>query len=365
VLELAFHLLLLPVDGWALFQLRRRRDARALFRGLLAVAVAGLTLAFLGMVTQEDSRLFGSRFTLIGLLALGIFVHGPVLLIGCGVLLRREARRWSWASFATAAALLVVAVDAWFIEPTWLEVTHHRVVSAKLNRTLRIVVLSDIQTDEVGAYERRAIRTALDQQPDLLVLPGDYLQLRSPERYQAAVARLGALLNEEGFAAPLGVLAVEGNVDRPGWEAIFDGLEVFAFSETHTVQHEGLWLTGLSFADSFDTSLQLQGREGFHIVVGHGPDYALGDVDADLLIAGHTHGGQIRIPGFGPPLTLSAVPRDWAAGKTTLFGNRTLFVSRGVGLERGHAPRIRFFCRPEIVVIDVVPLAEPATGPSR
>ncbi len=81
----------------------------------------------------------------------------------------------------------------------------------------------------------------------------------------------------------------------------------------------------------------------------------LGPVEADLLIAGHTHGGQVRLPLIGPLLNLSRVPRGWIAGATTLAPGRTLIVSRGIGMERANAPRLRFLCRPELVVIDLVP----------
>jgi uncharacterized protein len=72
-------------------------------------------------------------------------------------------------------------------------------------------------------------------------------------------------------------------------------------------------------------------------------------------VAGHTHGGQVRIPFIGPLATLSAVPRSWAAGITDLPSGGKLFVSRGIGMERGNAPRMRFCCRPELAVIDLVP----------
>jgi len=93
------------------------------------------------------------------------------------------------------------------------------------------------------------------------------------------------------------------------------------------------------------------------VALGHRPDFALGDVRADLLLAGHTHGGQVVLPFIGPPITLTAVPRSWASGRTELDGGRTLVVSRGVGMERGYAPRLRFGCPPEILVIDLVPSA--------
>jgi hypothetical protein len=93
----------------------------------------------------------------------------------------------------------------------------------------------------------------------------------------------------------------------------------------------------------------------FHLVLGHSPNFALGRVEADLLVAGHTHGGQVRLPLVGPLITLSAVPRSWAAGLTELPGGGQLLVSRGLGMERAGAPRLRFLCRPELVVIDLIP----------
>ena len=80
-----------------------------------------------------------------------------------------------------------------------------------------------------------------------------------------------------------------------------------------------------------------------------------GEIDADLLLAGHTHGGQVQLPGIGPLLTLYGVPRDWASGLTEIHPGQYLLVSRGIGLERGNAPRLRFLCRPELIVIYLEP----------
>ena len=96
------------------------------------------------------------------------------------------------------------------------------------------------------------------------------------------------------------------------------------------------------------------------MVLGHSPNFSLGDINADLLLAGHTHGGQVRLPGIGPILTLSAVPRDWASGLTEIQPGRNLLVSRGIGLERGNAPRMRFLCRPELIVISLEPTGDQA-----
>jgi predicted MPP superfamily phosphohydrolase len=74
-------------------------------------------------------------------------------------------------------------------------------------------------------------------------------------------------------------------------------------------------------------------------------------VRIDLALAGHTHGGQVVVPFFGPLLTLSDVPRHVAAGGVHELGPVRVHVSRGVGMERGSAPQIRFFCPPEICLL--------------
>lgn len=72
----------------------------------------------------------------------------------------------------------------------------------------------------------------------------------------------------------------------------------------------------------------------------------------DLVLAGHTHGGQVVVPFFGPPYTASRLPRRYAGGLNDYRGI-PLHVSRGVGMERGFAPQVRFLCPPEICVVDV------------
>ena len=288
------------------------------------------------------------------MLSWGLFLHGiPLFAITAG-LFRPTHPRTSAGLFAMSALLAFCAWEGFFRGPHHLEVTRYVIETAKLEEPLRIVVVADLQADEIGDYEERALRTAMEQQPDLLVLPGDYVQ-SDVDSYDGLMGELRTLLQAVNFSAPHGLVAVEGNVDRPSWPNLFSGPRAHCFTKTGHVDLEQLRVTGLSFADSFHRRLTIPATDRFHLVVGHGPDFSLGNVEADLLIAGHTHGGQVRVPGFGPLLTLSRVPRSWAAGRTELPGGRTLLVSRGIGMERGKAPRVRFFCRPEVLVVDLVP----------
>ena len=92
-------------------------------------------------------------------------------------------------------------------------------------------------------------------------------------------------------------------------------------------------------------------------LLGHQPDeiFRVRETPVDLVVAGHTHGGQISIPFFGPPLTLSSVPRSVGAGGLHDFVGSPIYVSTGVGRERHNAPQMRFGARPSIGIIDIIP----------
>jgi hypothetical protein len=352
------------VDAAALAYLRRHRTVRA---WLQVCALGGLLMAVLAAVPPV---LFGpgrSRvFYVFGgfhLAAYGIFLHGPAVLVGSAWLLRRSRWKTAMAAAGLAVVLVAVGVDAFYVEPTWLQVSRIELATAKVDRPLRIVVLADLQTDEFGPYQREVFRRVMDEEPDLILLAGDYFQAGRND-WETLRGALSEFLDELGFSAPGGVFAIRGNIEPDRWPRIFEGLPVATVESTRSFELSDLRLTCLSERDSFDTSLELPHDEAdrFHLVLGHSPNYARGRIEADLLVAGHTHGGQVRLPLVGPLITLSAVPRVWAAGLTELPSGARLLVSRGIGMEGDAAPRLRFLCRPELVVIDLMPReSEPDT----
>jgi predicted MPP superfamily phosphohydrolase len=343
-MDLAYNALLLAVDVWIL------RMAKP--HGARGVAIAALGFALFAAVLALG--LGGGAFGTMRLLCYAIFVHACVMGVVVAVQARRSSRAVSVGAFTLAMMLAGIGADAFCIEPRRLTISHVHLTSARAPRALTIVALADIQTDHVGSHEREAFAAAVREKPDLVLLAGDYVQVRRAELGTERRA-LRAAMQEAGLAAPLGVYAVRGNVDPSGWEEIFEGGPSVTFDRTRSVDAGIVHVTGLSVDDSFDSTLRVPASDRFHIVLGHAPNFALGDVQADLLVAGHTHGGQVRLPWIGPLVTFSSVPRSWAAGATRLSGDRWLVVSSGVGLERGPAPRLRFMCSPEIAVIHVEP----------
>jgi predicted MPP superfamily phosphohydrolase len=74
----------------------------------------------------------------------------------------------------------------------------------------------------------------------------------------------------------------------------------------------------------------------------------------DLYLCGHTHGGQVRVPLWGALLTLAVHGKRFESGRYEV-DDMTAYVTRGVGLEGGGlAPRVRFLCTPEIVIVELV-----------
>jgi predicted MPP superfamily phosphohydrolase len=347
IVTIFFNFLLFVLDLTALYRVKRSISASPWCFVMRVTILAEILLA--AMFAKD-------HFDFTRLAAYIVFLHGWVFAVGFAAIFWRKRIKLAVMCGASAAALPVLAYYVFLIEPFWLETSYRQIVSPKIHRALRIVVLADLQTDAFGDYERGVLRRVMEEKPDLILLGGDYIQI-SGKRYGAISREINAFLREIRLSAPYGVFAVRGNVDPAGWPEIFADLGVTCVDVRKSFDLGPLRLTCLGLFDSFNTSTVVGDPDPgkFHIVFGHAPNYALGDIGADLLVAGHTHGGQVRFPLIGPIVTNCRVPRSWAAGLSELPGGRMLLVSRGIGMERDYAPRMRFLCRPELMVIDLIP----------
>ncbi len=262
-----------------------------------------------------------------------------------------------------AVALYVVAVLGllcilwgWLVEPYTLSITREVIVSSRVRAKVRIVHISDTHCDAKTRLEPRLAAVVNAEKPDLILFTGDAMNSRAgAENFVKAMAPM---------KARLGKFAIWGNWDGPvpGFEdaCARAGFKVLAgFSEEFDKAGEPLTVTGVQFSEPGKAAYIASSlpESGYHILLYHSPD--LLEIPAveegyDLYLCGHTHGGQVRMPWYGALITLSRHGKKYEMGRYQR-GDLTVFVSRGIGMEGGPAPRVRFLCRPEIAVLDVVP----------
>ncbi|MGE3182101.1 MAG: metallophosphoesterase [Phycisphaerae bacterium] len=306
---------------------------------------------------------FGA-FALIRVTYLFLAVVMPVIGI-CLAIRYARSRPRARITAGLATILLVPAPLAAYA--SWIEPGRLRVETAELphgeifgDQAIRIVVLADLQTDHVGAYERRCIERINALKPDIVLMTGDYLQL-SNAAFSGQAAAFRGLMNE--IRAPGGVFAVFGDVDPPArTRALFNGTNVIVLENRVSMAYAGarrIAIGGVALQCDQQAAREAiralaETPADYRILIAHRPDvaFAAGGVNGiDLIVAGHTHGGQVVFPGFGPPITLSHVPRRVASGGLHEIGEQTIYVSRGVGMERGMAPPVRFWCPPELTLL--------------
>lgn len=267
-------------------------------------------------------------------------------------------RRRLLTSALTIALLGCVSEYSYGYEPDDLEVVHKDIRLQGWPREadgLCIGHLSDMHCDSDRAYSRtaRAVSLLLREKPDLVVLTGDYIT-SSPHLWAPLCAEALATLTK----VPLGAVAVLGNHD---WGSEHPDLVAAALSgvgitvlrnASHNIGRD-VWLVGLDdvWARKQDMGRALKSvpAAATKLLLVHEPDYA---DDAPqgfaLQLSGHSHGGQICLPGM-PPLHLPVYARHYYEG-LQYAKNHPVYTTRGIGTI---GPPIRAFCRPEVTVLRI------------
>ncbi len=336
--------------------------------GALAILSYAVSLAAPFAANFDDPRRLHIGEISGRLMGQALFGEAILLSAALALLHRRAARPLRAGALGLLAlGLCAVYVRAYRVEPRQLFVQRHVLdqrTGREGNAGIRILHITDIQTPTIGAHEERALRTGLSHRPDLIVLTGDYVQDSLGRKTEERAAYdLRILVARIGFDAPLGMFATEGDVGPPCRE-VFAGTKVRCLTDESALitmpGGESLKITGLSRGRGRERNPAVlagligRGPHADHrIVISHSPDFVDSLAErVDLVLAGHTHGGQFVLPFFGPIVTASRLPRRYAADLNDYHGT-PLHVSRGVGMERGFAPPVRFLCPPEICLLDV------------
>lgn len=218
---------------------------------------------------------------------------------------------------------------------------------------LRLLHLTDLHVEWAADVAHRALDAAEALAPDLVAVTGDFIVRRATPELERVLDRLA------GLGAPLGVWCIRGNHDI--WhdpEAATEALRRrgLPLLDNRAVAIDGggafVRLVGVEHpwnrVESWDRLLYRNG-DSLCIALSHTPDHfpRLARAGVDLVLAGHTHGGQWRLPGVGSVIVPSRHGRRFDAG---LFAHRGahMWVSRGLGCV---GLPVRLNCPPEITLI--------------
>ncbi len=228
----------------------------------------------------------------------------------------------------------------------------------------RMVHLTDLHYGPLVplAMIRHVVRRSNRIERDVVVCTGDYVHMRRSGDVDTVWPALGKL------EAPSGVFSVLGNHDH--WSSTQRSLHWLRETgqdlrhKTVAIERDGakLWFAGAGdyWEDHLGLDELLEGipDEDCRIVLAHNPETADTPFSArvDLMVSGHTHGGQVKIPFRGAPV-LPVSNKTYSSGLKTSPRGTKVFISRGIGWA---IYPVRFNCYPEIAVLELVP-AE-ATG---
>lgn len=253
---------------------------------------------------------------------------------------------------------------------TRLKIRYYTVRSEKIGEPVRIVLVTDLHSCKYGKEEETLIAAIEGQKPDIILLGGDICDDKIPNDNTEALLK--------GIADSYHCYYVTGNHEY--WSNridkildLFQSYGVTVLSGTNDIikiRGQSLNICGISDPDIIrytDSAIgareQLQALEYvpdnglYTILLAHRPEWidAYAQYDFDLVLSGHAHGGQWRLPGiingvFAPDQGM--FPKY--AGGRYISKDMTMIVSRGLARESTPIPRI--FNRPELVVVDLEPL---------
>ena len=264
----------------------------------------------------------------------------------------------------TAAALGLSYENGTGIFSEELETSFFHLYSQKVpsGRNIRLVVLSDLHNKEFGEQNIELVERVEKLSPDLILLAGDMVN-KFEDRTDVAVDLCRRLVeiapvyygigNHEGNMMYVNGLRIDGLLREVGAKVLINQSEDIVVQDTPV--SVGSVSTSVLDFDEYSAPFvaEFEQKDTLKILIAHCPDLfyeKMADVNVDLSVAGHFHGGQVRLPIIGGVYAIGQglLPK-YCDGMFTLT-NGHLFVTRGLGSSHSF-PRINN--RPEIAVIDV------------
>jgi predicted MPP superfamily phosphohydrolase len=282
-----------------------------------------------------------------------------------------DRRKFLKRSALAALGSLVAGGVYPFLEAKWCRVVRQAIALPNLPppfRGIKVALLADVHHGPFVplAYIRHVVAMSNALKPDVVALAGDYVH-RHHSYIAPGIEELGKL------EAVLGRFAVRGNHDNHSYRDESAGnlyYESFsraalAKAKIPDLNNTGVWLeragarlricgVGDLWTDyqNLNAALGDARADDAVLLLSHNPDFVetIRDPRVGLVLSGHTHGGQIVVPGCGAPIVPSQYGQKYLSGLVQ-GPCCQVFVTRGVGTV---TPPVRFLCRPEVVLITLV-----------
>ena len=241
-----------------------------------------------------------------------------------------------------------------------LRTVRYTLVSHKVSKKVRIVQISDLHSCSYGEDMKNLINAVDAAEPDIIVLTGDIFDNRTDNKNSDTLLK--------AIAKKYPCYYVSGNHEYRGnmWDTFSRRAESFGVTvlQGENVDIDGITICGASaksdIGDSVKVCADNADTDSFNILLAHFPeniDFYRSFGKFDLVLSGHAHGGQWRLPPFinGLYAPGQGLFPKYAGGRYD-FDDTTFIVSRGLSRTMEHFPRI--FNNPELVVIDILPEGE-------
>ena len=266
-----------------------------------------------------------------------------------------KSQQWNkvWAGFLLTAGLALWALDE------RLNVSHYELTTSKVQGKVRLVYLSDLHGSQYGQGQSELLNAIEQVSPDLILLGGDIFDHRV--QVQPSLDLVDALVDRYPICYVTGNHEFQHAPTNAVKQRLrFQGIHVLD-GRSMTIDIKGNPITLMGVDDPYvgeDAYLaqvaELHPSDHYSILLTHRPE-RMADfeyVEADLVLAGHAHGGQWRIP-FVNQGVYAPHQGIWPQYTSGLheFGSTKLIVSRGLTTDNTRVPRI--FNRPEMLVIDI------------
>lgn len=276
--------------------------------------------------------------------------------------------------FVLFVCLVIVLFWVMIWDSNRFVVKKYMIRSDKLKKNCRIVFLSDLHNKEYGAGNVRLLQAIEEQKPDLILVGGDMLTAKAGASFQKAVTFLLKCAERYPVYYAMGNHEYRIRIYPENYDTMYqDYMGNFAESGIRFLDNEscllpeyGIRLTGLTIGRTYYKRFT-KGKlgEGYlretvgraddsscQILLAHNPDffpdYAVWK--ADLVLAGHVHGGVARIPGYKGLVSPSLLPFPRYDGGLFEEGGSRMVVSRGLGM---HTIPVRLFNPGELVTVEL------------